>query len=97
MVEAKHVEFWRWPETVWVNPNINWPKGKLITAGVDVGSVSSKAVIMVDSELYAYSSLRTGSDSPDSAWKVINRALEDTEMKVDNFDYCIGTGRPGRP
>jgi benzoyl-CoA reductase subunit A len=92
MAEAKQVEFWRWPETVWVNPSINWQSGRLITAGVDVGSVSSKAVIMVDGELYAYSCIRTGYDSPDSAWKVISRSLESTRMKVENIDYCIGTG-----
>lgn len=91
-IEYEKVEFWRWPETYWVNPAIDWRKGKLITAGVDVGSVSSKAVIMVDGALYAYSSMRTGSDSPDSAWKVVNWALKETDMKVDNFDYCIGTG-----
>jgi benzoyl-CoA reductase subunit A len=97
MVQAKRIEpekaeFWRWPETYWVNPAIDWHKGKLVTVGVDVGSVSSKCVIMVDGAIYAYSSMRTGSDSPDSAWKVVNWALKDTDMKVDNFDYCIGTG-----
>jgi len=92
MVEAKKVEYWRWPESVWVNPVIDWRKGKVITVGVDVGSVSSKCVVMVDGALYAYSSMRTGSDSPDSAWKVVNAALKDTGMTVNNFDYCIGTG-----
>jgi benzoyl-CoA reductase subunit A len=29
---------------------------------------------------------------PDSALKVVNTALGKTDMKVDNFDYCIGTG-----
>jgi bzd-type benzoyl-CoA reductase Q subunit len=92
MVEAKKVEFWRWPESRWTNPAIDWRKGKIITTGVDVGSVSSKCVVMVDSALYAYSSMRTGSDSPESAWKVVNWALKDTGMTVNNFDYCIGTG-----
>jgi bzd-type benzoyl-CoA reductase Q subunit len=85
-------EYWRWPETKWVNPNIDWRRGKIITAGVDVGSVSTQAVIMVDGELYAFSNTRTGSDSPESAWKGVNMALEDSDMAVDNIDYCIGTG-----
>lgn len=85
-------EYWRWPEGSWVNPDIDWKKGKIITAGVDVGSVSSQAVIMVDGELYAFSSTRTGSDSPDSARKAIGLALGDSGMTADNFDYCIGTG-----
>ena len=85
-------EFWRWPETRWTNPDIDWRRGKTITAGVDVGSVSTQAVVMVDGELYAFSNTRTGSDSPDSAWKGLNMALEGTGMTADNLDYCIGTG-----
>ena len=92
MVEAKKVEFWRWPETSWVNPDIDWKKGKFITAGIDVGSVSSQAVVMVDGELYAYSNTRTGYDSPESAWKCLNMALEKSDLTADNLDYCIGTG-----
>lgn len=92
MVEAKKVEFWRWPESSWINPDIDWQKGKVITAGIDVGSVSSQAVVIVDNELYAYSSTRTGSDSPESARKCLNMALADSGMLEDNLDYCIGTG-----
>jgi bzd-type benzoyl-CoA reductase Q subunit len=93
MVEAeKKVEFWRWPETTWINPNIDWKTGKYITAGVDVGSVSSQTVIMVDSNLYAYSNTRTGSDSPESARKAMKLAMGDSGMTEDNLDYCIGTG-----
>ena len=92
MVEANKVEFWRWPEATWVNSDIDWQKGKLITAGVDIGSVSSQAVVMVDNELYAYSNTRTGSDSPESARKAVDMALDGTGMSVDNLDYCIGTG-----
>ena len=85
-------EFWRWPETRWTNPDIDWRQGKIITAGVDVGSVSTQAVVMIDGKLYAFSNTRTGSDSPDSAWKGLNMALEGTGVTVDNIDYCIGTG-----
>ncbi|MFH1124122.1 MAG: BadF/BadG/BcrA/BcrD ATPase family protein [Pseudomonadota bacterium] len=35
---------------------------------------------------------RTGSDSPDSAWRGMNFALANSDMKVDNIDYAIGTG-----
>ena len=89
--EAKQ-EFWRWPETNWVNPNIDWKKGKVITAGVDVGSVSTQAVVMVDGDLFAYGNTRTGSDSPNSASNGMNFALEKSDLKVDNIDYTIGTG-----
>jgi bzd-type benzoyl-CoA reductase Q subunit len=85
-------EYWRWPEGSWVNPDIDWKKTNIITAGVDVGSVSSQAVVVADGGLYAFSSTRTGSDSPDSARKAVAMALEKSDMTTDNFDYCIGTG-----
>jgi benzoyl-CoA reductase subunit A len=85
-------EYWRWPEGTWTNPKINWREGKFITAGVDVGSVSSQGVIIVDGELFGYGNTRTGSDSPDSARKALNLALKGTGMKEDDIDYCIGTG-----
>lgn len=92
MAEEQAVEFWRWPETAWVNPDIDWKQGRYITAGVDVGSVSSQAVVMVDNQLYAYSNTRTGSDSPESARKCLGMALEESDLTEDNLDYCIGTG-----
>jgi benzoyl-CoA reductase subunit A len=85
-------ELWRWEESRWTNPNIDWRKGKLVTAGIDVGSVSTQCVIMVDGELYAYGNLRSGSGSEDSAWRGANKALDGTGMTVDNWDYCVGTG-----
>ena len=92
MVEETKKEYWRWPESSWVNPGIDWEKGGIITAGVDVGSVSSQAVVLVDGELYAFSNTRTGSDSPDSARKALSIAVGETGLTVDNIDYCIGTG-----
>jgi len=91
MVEGV-TEFWRWPETSWVNPDIDWKQGRLITAGIDVGSVSTQAVIIVDGELYAFSNTRTGSDSPDSARKGLDITLEGSGITADSIDYCIGTG-----
>jgi len=85
-------ELWRWDESRWTNPNIDWKNGGIISAGIDVGSVSTQCVIMVDGELYAFSNLRSGSGSEDSAWRGVNKALEGTEMTVENWDYCVGTG-----
>ena len=84
-------EFWRWTESRWTNPDIDW-KGKIITSGVDVGSVSSQAVILADGELYAYANMRTGSDSPDSAKKAITWAMEKTGLTLNDIMYTVGTG-----
>jgi bzd-type benzoyl-CoA reductase Q subunit len=85
-------EYWRWTESNWRDPDIDWKEGDIISAGVDVGSVSSQAVIMVDGKLYAYSNMRTGSDSPKSAENAMNWALEDTGMTLDDVHYVVGTG-----
>lgn len=86
-------EYWRWTESRWTNPDLSWKNGTLITAGVDVGSVSSQAVILVDGLIFAYASTRTGSDSPNSAINVMNWALEDTDgLVLDNVLYTVGTG-----
>jgi len=92
MVEEAKREFWRWEETNWVNPDIKWQDAKIITLGIDVGSVSSQAVIMADGRFFAYGNMRTGSDSPNSARNVLKFALEHTDMTEERIDYCIGTG-----
>ncbi len=86
-------EFWRWTESRWTNPGLSWRDGSIVTAGVDVGSVSSQAVILIDGQLYAYASTRTGSDSPNSANNVMNWCLEDADgLSREKISYTVGTG-----
>ena len=85
-------EYWRWKEYNWHSPDIDWKQAGSVTAGVDVGSVSSQAVIMTDGQLFAYSNMRTGSDSPDSARNAMNWAMEGTGMTLDDVQYVVGTG-----
>ena len=59
MAEEQHQEFWRWAESNWKNPDIDWNDAHYITVGIDVGSVSSQAVIMADGQIYAYGNMRT--------------------------------------
>ena len=85
-------EFWRWKEYNWKNDDIDWKDGSIISAGVDVGSVSSQAVVLVDGELYSFSNMRTGSNSPMSAHNAMNWALENTGMTLENIQFTVGTG-----
>ncbi len=85
-------EYWRWPESRWMAPDKEWSSAEIVTAGIDIGSVSSQAVIMIDGELFAYSSMRTGSDSPESARKAMDWALEGTGMRLEDIQYIVGTG-----
>jgi bzd-type benzoyl-CoA reductase Q subunit len=85
-------EYWRWPESGWTSTDIDWKEGEIISAGVDVGSVSSQAVLLVDGKLFCYSNTRTGSDSPESARKAMDKALEATDLTLDKIHYTVGTG-----
>jgi bzd-type benzoyl-CoA reductase Q subunit len=86
------VEYWRWDEGNWKDPDKDWRKAKVISAGVDIGSVSTQAVIMTDGELYAYSNTRSGYNSRESATKAVGMALNGTNLKLENIHFTVGTG-----
>ncbi len=87
-------EFWEWPESNWKNRDVSWREAEYVTAGIDVGSVSSQAVIMADGEIAAYGNMRTGPDGSESARKALDFALDALEDKPpeDRIDYIVGTG-----
>ncbi len=85
-------EFWRWTEESWVNPDISEWKGLCLTAGVDIGSTSTQAVIMADKKLAAYASIRTGSNSKNSAVNAMNKVLELTGINIEDIAFTVGTG-----
>ncbi len=90
MAEEKQ-DFWRWSESAW-KADWDWKGAESVTCGIDIGSVSSQAVIMTDGKLYAWASLRTGSDSPDSARRALDGALEGTGITREDINYLVGTG-----
>jgi bzd-type benzoyl-CoA reductase Q subunit len=85
-------EYWRWPEYRNTFSNVSWSNAKAITAGVDIGSVGSKAAVLVDGELYACAAMRTGGVSEATAAKVIDWALEGTGLEIGKLNYVVGTG-----
>ncbi len=70
----------------------DWTKAKVIAAGVDIGAVSSKAVILLDGQPYAFSLVRTLMPG-ESAFSAINAALDKTRLKLENIHYLVATGR----
>jgi len=90
--EVKTQEYWRWPEYRRTVFDRDWRRASILTAGVDIGSVGSKATIMVDGELYAFAVMRTGGVSEDTAIKVTSWALEGTGLDVGKLHYVVGTG-----
>ena len=86
-------EYFRWVESTYVNPDMDWKKAEIISAGIDVGSVSSQMVVMCDGEIYAYSNTRSGSSSPNSAKNAMELCLKDAKgLTLDNIQYLVGTG-----
>ena len=85
-------EFWRWSEENWVEPDTAKWKGRTLTAGVDIGSTSTQAVIMADQTMVAYSSIRTGNNSKDSAVNAMNEVLDLTGLKWEDISFTVGTG-----
>ena len=75
-----------------MNEQLDWTKAKVIVAGVDVGAVSSKAMILLDGQPYAFSQVRTRTPK-ESASGAINAALAKTGLTLENIQYIVGTGR----
>jgi len=91
-MSEQHREFWRWKEECWVDPSRNWKDARVITQGIDVGSVSSESVICLDGELYGYSTVRTGANSPESAETAMRGLFAKTGLKLEDIHYTVGTG-----
>src|SRR5512136_2692122 len=75
-----------------MNERLDWKKTKAIVAGVDIGAVSSKAVILVDGQPYAVSHVTTRVPK-EAAFKAMNAALAKTGLTLEKIHYTVGTGR----
>ncbi len=64
----------------------------MITAGCDVGSLTSKAVVMKGTRILGSAMGRSRTKPEDSARKVMNEALEKAGLKESDLQYVIGTG-----
>ena len=85
-------EYSKWSDSRWTDPELDWRQADIISAGVDVGSVSTQAVVMTDGRLYCYGNTRTGSSSPESARKAMDLALQDTGLSLEDLHFTVGTG-----
>ena len=74
-----------------MNDQLDWKKAKAIVAGIDVGAVSSKAVILLDGQPYVVSQVPTRTPK-ESALKAMNAALSKTDLPLEKIHYVVGTG-----
>ena len=75
-----------------MNERLDWKKAKAIVAGIDVGAVSSKVMILLDGQPYAGSHVITRTPK-ESAFKAVNAALAKTHLTLESIQYVVGTGR----
>lgn len=64
----------------------------MISAGCDVGSLTSKAVIIRDNKILASEVVMSRTRPEKSAGDVMERALAAAGLSLKDIDYCIGTG-----
>jgi predicted CoA-substrate-specific enzyme activase len=78
-------------ENASINEQLDWKKAEVITAGIDIGAASSKAVILLDGQPYAFSQVRTLTPK-ESALRLINAALAKTDLKLEKIHSIMATG-----
>ena len=71
--------------------SVTWSK-KMITAGIDIGSLSSNSVIMNDDEIVSWVVERTGPDSIEAANRVMTGALTKANLEFEDIEYIVSTG-----
>jgi (R)-2-hydroxyacyl-CoA dehydratese activating ATPase len=64
----------------------------MITAGVDIGSLTAKAVILRDKEIASYAVMPGGSDVTAAAGQVLGQALEKAGVRRDEVAALVATG-----
>ncbi len=64
----------------------------MITAGCDVGSLTSKAVIIKDNRIVAQEVIRSRTKPAESAVAVMDCALQKAGMTLADINFCVGTG-----
>ena len=64
----------------------------MITAGCDIGSLTAKAVILQDGKMLASEVILALAQPEKSAIEVMKRAVETAGIKMEDIEYCVGTG-----
>ena len=64
----------------------------MAVAGCDVGSLTSKAVLMNRGRVLAAAIIKSRAKPWESATEVMNRALDQANLAMGDVEYCVGTG-----
>lgn len=64
----------------------------MIVAGCDVGSLTTKAVILNEKKVLGHAIIKSSFRPEESAEEVMHKALVTAELSMDAIDFCVGTG-----
>jgi predicted CoA-substrate-specific enzyme activase len=64
----------------------------MITAGIDIGSRASKAVVLKDGKVLSSYIGDTGAESVVTSKMTMAKTLEGTGLKIEDLDYIVATG-----
>ncbi|MFO7840519.1 MAG: acyl-CoA dehydratase activase [Desulfosalsimonadaceae bacterium] len=64
----------------------------MITAGIDVGSITAKAVLMDDARILGFRVLFTGYNAKQAGEKVLDELLEELFMRREDISGIVATG-----
>jgi predicted CoA-substrate-specific enzyme activase len=64
----------------------------LIFAGIDIGSLTAKALILKEDQILSWSILSTSEDSVKIAKTVMNEALKKADLSLSNIERVVSTG-----
>ena len=64
----------------------------MITAGIDIGSLTAKAVVLKDNKIAGYAVMTAGADVTAAAERVLALALEKAAMRREDLTATVATG-----
>ena len=65
----------------------------MLTLGIDIGSLSTDAVLMNDKkEIVSYEVIATGASSKKACEKIYSQILQTTNLEAKDIDYIVATG-----
>ena len=64
----------------------------MLTLGVDIGSLTGKALVLEDDRIRAWDLILTGPDSVETGTTVTNNTLAKAGVRLEDFDFIVSTG-----
>lgn len=85
-------KYGNWKESEWFSAEVNLAEKKKITVGIDVGTVSTEAVAMMDEKIIGYSIIHSAMDYAEAPKKVLESLMKGLNLQQKDIDDIVCTG-----